>query len=66
MHDDLPAMDNDDFRRGQLSTHKKFGEDIGILAGDALLNLAMEICLSKQDFGLNDVKATKLLLFTLS
>ncbi|MBQ3597049.1 MAG: polyprenyl synthetase family protein [Clostridia bacterium] len=61
VHDDLPAMDNDDFRRGQLSTHKKFGEDIGILAGDALLNLAMEICLSKQDFGLNDVKATKLL-----
>lgn len=42
VHDDLPAMDNDDYRRGQLTTHKKFGEDMGILAGDALLNLAYE------------------------
>lgn len=42
VHDDLPAMDNDDYRRGQLTTHKKFGEDIGILAGDALLNAAFE------------------------
>lgn len=42
VHDDLPAMDNDDFRRGKLTTHKKFGEDMGILAGDALLNLAYE------------------------
>lgn len=40
VHDDLPAMDNDDFRRGQSSTHKKYGEDIGILTGDALLNEA--------------------------
>lgn len=40
VHDDLPAMDNDDFRRGQPSTHKKYGEDIGILTGDALLNEA--------------------------
>lgn len=38
VHDDLPAMDNDDFRRGQPSVHKKYGEDIGILTGDALLN----------------------------
>ena len=36
VHDDLPAMDNDDFRRGKPSMHKKFGEDIAILAGDAL------------------------------
>lgn len=45
VHDDLPAMDNDDYRRGKLSTHKKFGEANGILAGDALLNLAMETAL---------------------
>lgn len=43
VHDDLPAMDNDDYRRGNLTTHKKFGEDMGILAGDALLNYAFEI-----------------------
>ena len=40
VHDDLPAMDDDDMRRGQPSTHKKFGEAMGILAGDALLNAA--------------------------
>lgn len=43
VHDDLPAMDNDRYRRGQLTTHAKFGEAIGILAGDALLNYAFEI-----------------------
>ena len=43
VHDDLPAMDNDDYRRGRLTTHKVFGEDFGILAGDGLLNLAYEI-----------------------
>lgn len=42
VHDDLPAMDNDDYRRGKLTTHKKYGEAIGILAGDALLNAAFE------------------------
>lgn len=42
VHDDLPAMDNDDYRRGKLTTHKKYGEAMGILAGDALLNLAYE------------------------
>lgn len=40
IHDDLPAMDNDDFRRGQPSSHKAFGEGHAILAGDALLNTA--------------------------
>ncbi len=45
IHDDLPAMDNDDFRRGKLTSHKKFGEAIAILAGDALLNYAFEIML---------------------
>lgn len=43
VHDDLPAMDNDDYRRGKLSTHKQFGEDIAILAGDALLTEAFAI-----------------------
>lgn len=46
VHDDLPAMDNDDYRRGKLTTHKKFGEDFGILAGDGLLNYAYELMLS--------------------
>ncbi len=40
IHDDLPAMDNDDYRRGLPSSHKKFGEDIAILAGDALFSHA--------------------------
>jgi len=42
VHDDLPAMDDDDYRRGRLTTHRKYGEAIGILAGDALLALAFE------------------------
>ncbi|MGE3310181.1 MAG: polyprenyl synthetase family protein, partial [Limisphaerales bacterium] len=43
IHDDLPAMDNDDFRRGKPTNHKVFGEGIAILAGDALLTVAFEI-----------------------
>ncbi len=43
IHDDLPAMDNDDYRRGQLTCHKKFGEDIAILAGDVLITYAFEL-----------------------
>ena len=43
IHDDLPAMDNDDLRRGQLTNHRKFGEDVAILAGDGLLSAAMEL-----------------------
>lgn len=42
VHDDLPAMDNDDYRRGRKTTHIVYGEDMGILAGDALLNYAFE------------------------
>lgn len=42
VHDDLPAMDNDDFRRGRKTTHIVYGEAMGILAGDALLNYAFE------------------------
>ncbi len=43
VHDDLPAMDNDMYRRGQLTTHAKYGEALGILAGDGLLNYAFEV-----------------------
>ncbi len=42
VHDDLPALDNDDTRRGRPTTHKMYGEDIAVLAGDGLLNLAFE------------------------
>lgn len=42
IHDDLPAMDNDDYRRGRKTTHVVYGEAMGILAGDALLNFAFE------------------------
>ena len=42
VHDDLPAMDDDDYRRGRKTTHVVYGEDMGILAGDALLNYAFE------------------------
>src|SRR5215468_4042939 len=43
IHDDLPALDNDDYRRGKPTNHKVFGEATAILAGDALLNYAFEI-----------------------
>ena len=43
IHDDLPAMDNDDYRRGKLTNHKVFGEGMAVLAGDALLTQAFEI-----------------------
>lgn len=42
IHDDLPAMDNDDYRRGRLTNHKVYGEDVAVLAGDALLTYAFE------------------------
>jgi len=45
IHDDLPSMDNDDYRRGKLTSHKMFGESLAILTGDALLNLAYETML---------------------
>ena len=47
IHDDLPAMDNDDYRRGKLTNHKVYGEDIAILAGDALLAYAFEFIVEK-------------------
>src|SRR5437879_10599976 len=43
IHDDLPAMDNDDYRRGKLTNHKVFGEAMAILAGDALLTMAFDL-----------------------
>ena len=46
VHDDLPAMDNDDYRRGRKTTHVVYGEDMGILTGDALLNYAFETACS--------------------
>lgn len=51
VHDDLPGMDNDDFRRGQPSNHKKFGEGQAILAGDALLNEAYALCFQESRRG---------------
>lgn len=47
VHDDLPALDNDEYRRGKLTTHKKYGEAEGILIGDALLTHAFKILTSK-------------------
>ena len=46
VHDDLPAMDNDEYRRGRKTTHMVYGEDMGILTGDALLNYAFETAAS--------------------
>lgn len=59
IHDDLPSMDNDDYRRGRLTTHKKFNEANAILAGDALLNYATSFYLSKltENPNLNYIKA---------
>jgi geranylgeranyl diphosphate synthase type II len=44
IHDDLPAMDDDDYRRGRLTNHKVYGDGMAILAGDALLTMAFELC----------------------
>lgn len=49
VHDDLPAMDNDEYRRGKKTTHAVYGEAMGILAGDALLNYAFETALTAFD-----------------
>ena len=53
IHDDLPCMDNDNLRRGKLSTHKKFGESTAILAGNSLLTMAFEI-LSNKNFNVSE------------
>ncbi len=49
VHDDLPAMDNDEYRRGKLTTHAKYGHAMGVLAGDGLLNLAFETAVGAFD-----------------
>lgn len=49
IHDDLPCMDNDDFRRGKPSNHKVFGEAIAVLAGDALLSFAPQLIMEKSE-----------------
>src|SRR5574344_1819827 len=59
IHDDLPCMDNDDYRRGKLTNHRVFGEAIAVLAGDALLSFGPQIIMQKSD---NLSTQTKLLL----
>ena len=62
IHDDLPSMDNDDFRRGKKSSHNKFGEANAILAGDALQSLSYEIICDDKDLTSNEkIAAIKLL-----
>ena len=60
IHDDLPCMDNDNLRRGKLTTHKKFSESTAILAGNSLLTIAFQI-LSEKRLNLNDQKKVKLI-----
>ena len=61
IHDDLPAMDDDNFRRGQLSCHKKFDEATAILAGDAIQPLSLEILTSIEDNNLSDFTKSKII-----
>ena len=61
IHDDLPAMDDDDFRRGKPSCHKQFGDAIAILAGDALLNQAFSVVIESSLKGEKYALAAKLL-----
>lgn len=63
VHDDLPCMDDDDYRRGKYSTHKQFGEATAVLTGDALLNLAIETALKKQRYHDKDISALKILFY---
>lgn len=63
VHDDLPAMDNDEYRRGRKTTHAVYGEAMGILAGDALLNLAFETAAQAFELDLSErtAKAMRIL-----
>lgn len=61
VHDDLPAMDNDEYRRGRKTTHIVFGEAMAILAGDGLLNLAFETALKAYDIDENNENVGKAL-----
>lgn len=58
IHDDLPAMDNDDLRRGKPTNHRVFGEDVAILAGDGLLSAAMEVML-RAACAMGDMRGTR-------
>ncbi len=62
IHDDLPAMDNDDFRRGKPTNHKKFGEANAILAGDALFAYASSLLLEAAEKGENHLRAAQAVL----
>ncbi len=66
VHDDLPALDNDDYRRGKLTTHKKFGEAEGILIGDALLTHAFNILTEKNEGLISDKKIVEIVRLTSS
>src|SRR6476619_3567602 len=57
VHDDLPSMDNDDFRRGRATCHKVFGDGIAVLAGDALLTIAFEIAAEAEAWPRYDLRA---------
>ncbi|MBR5636193.1 MAG: polyprenyl synthetase family protein, partial [Pseudobutyrivibrio sp.] len=59
VHDDLPAMDNDMLRRGKPTTHAVYGEAMGVLAGDALLNYAFETALNAYDADVDAVRVTE-------
>lgn len=59
VHDDLPAMDNDEYRRGKKTTHAVYGEAMGILAGDALLNLAYETAAKVFDMEVADTRVAR-------
>ena len=59
VHDDLPAMDNDEYRRGKKTTHAVYGEAMGILAGDALLNLAYETAAKAFDMEMADARVAR-------
>ncbi|MGN1060353.1 MAG: polyprenyl synthetase family protein [Candidatus Coproplasma sp.] len=61
IHDDLPEMDNDDFRRGKPSNHKKFGQANAVLAGDGLLNTAFSMLFAECYKGRNYISAAKLI-----
>ena len=59
VHDDLPAMDNDEYRRGKKTTHAVYGEAMGILAGDALLNLAYQTAAKAFDMEVADARVAR-------
>ena len=62
IHDDLPAMDNDDMRRGKPTSHKVFGENMAILAGDGLLNAAAEV-MSRAALHMADARGIRAMAF---